>query len=152
MASTSSSRWLFLNDPDGLDPNRGRGARCTDWPCSAGARGSTASSISRTASSPRRAETIYDELWRAVQAADDADPLKDRADAERNAAALIEMARRSSAARDHDAGDGGADDGDAALLMAKLAAVPVTTRLTLAPPVEHRVSDAPRGRGRGGRS
>src|SRR5207244_1323966 len=45
---------------------------------------------------------IYDELWRADQAADDADPQKHRSAAERYAAALVEMARRSSAAGDRD--------------------------------------------------
>src|SRR2546421_387558 len=44
-----------------------------------------------------------DELWRQDQAADERDPVRTRTYAERNAAALVEMARRSSAAGDSDA-------------------------------------------------
>ena len=50
-------------------------------------------------------DALYDELWREDQAADDNDPLRTRTHAQRNAAALLEMARRSSAAGGRDIND-----------------------------------------------
>jgi hypothetical protein len=97
------SRWLQLNDADGADPGSERPSlfRCSPM---LGGRSRLDGELDLEDSAEVLAElqTIYDELWRADRAADDTDPLKTRGHGERNAAALVEMARRSSAAGDRD--------------------------------------------------
>jgi hypothetical protein len=103
------SRWLQLNDPDGPDPGSDRPSQFRASPMLGGRRRLDGElDLEDSAEFLAELETIYDELWRADQAADDTDPLKTRGHAERNAAALVEMARRSSAAgdRDDELGDG----------------------------------------------
>jgi hypothetical protein len=97
------TRWLFLNDPDGPDPGRERPSELRTSPLLAG-RTRVDGDLDLEDSAELLAElaALYDELWHADQAADDSDPLKQRTYAQRNAAALVEMARRSSAAGDRD--------------------------------------------------
>ena len=97
------TRWLFLNDPDGPDPGSERPSELRTTSLWAG-RTRVDGELDLEDSAELFAElaTIYDELWRADQAADDSDPAKGRTYAQRNAAALIEMVRRSSAAGDRD--------------------------------------------------
>jgi hypothetical protein len=97
------TRWLFLNDPDGPDPGGERPSELRTSPLLAG-RSRVDGDLDLEDSAELLAElaALYDELWHADQAADDSDPLKQRTYAQRNAAALIEMARRSSAAGDRD--------------------------------------------------
>ena len=97
------TRWLFLNDPDGPDPGSGRPSELRTSPLLAGrTRVDGELDVEDSAELLAELDVIYDELWRADQAADDSDPDKTRTHAQRNAAALVEMARRSSAAGDRD--------------------------------------------------
>jgi hypothetical protein len=97
------SRWLQLNDLDGPDPGSERPSQFRASPMLAGrSRLDGELDLEDSAEFLAELETIYEELWRADQVADDNDPLKGRGYAERNAAALVEMARRSSAAGDRD--------------------------------------------------
>jgi hypothetical protein len=97
------SRWLQLNDVDGPDPGSERSSQLRVSPMLAGRyRLDGELDVEDAAELLAELHTIYDELWRADRAADDSDPLKTRGHGERNAAALVEMARRSSAAADRD--------------------------------------------------
>ena len=116
MASTSSSTArLFLNDPDGLDPARLR-ARCT-CPALLGGRTRIDGELDLEDSVEFLAEleTIYDELWRADQAAADADPLKDRSPRRAQCRRVFQMLV-SSAAGDRDPPDGDAVTGTLRLM------------------------------------
>jgi hypothetical protein len=97
------SRWLQLNDSDGPDPGSDRPSHLRVSPMLGGrSRLDGELDLEDSAELLAELQTIYDELWRADRAADATDPLKTRSYAERNAAALVEMARRSSAAGDRD--------------------------------------------------
>ena len=98
------TRWLFMNDPDGPEPACERGSQLHTSPL-LGGRTRIDGELDPEDSIEFLTElqAIDEELWHADQAADDTDPLKGRSHAERNAAALVEMARRSSAAGDRDA-------------------------------------------------
>jgi 5-methylcytosine-specific restriction protein A len=103
---TVVAEWLRLNDEDGPDPGGGEpsvlhasrtfGDRVkVDGDLDAGDGAEFLAEL----------DALYDELWRPDQACDDGDPARHRTCSERNAAALVEMARRSSAARPADSGD-----------------------------------------------
>jgi hypothetical protein len=100
------TRWLFLNDPDGPDPGGERPSELRTSPL-LGGRTRVDGDLDLEDSAELLAElaALYDELWHADQTADDHDPLKTRTYGQRNAAALVEMARRSSAVGDRDNDD-----------------------------------------------
>ena len=99
------TRWLQLNDLDGPDPG---GERPSEFRASRhfGGRSRLDGDLDLEDSTEFLAEleALSDELWRADQTAEPGDPDRSRSRAERNAAALVEMARRSSTTgdRDHD--------------------------------------------------
>lgn len=100
---TAVSVWLAVNDDNGPDPGKERPSelRLSDL---LDGRGRLDGELTWEDKVEVRAEldAIYDELWRQDQRADESDPDKDRSPAQRRAAALVEMARRSSAAGDRD--------------------------------------------------
>lgn len=99
------ARWLQLNDLDGPDPGAERPSEMRTSSMLGGrVRLDGELDLEDGVEFLAELEALYDELWRADQAADDTDPLRTRSHAQRNAAALVEMARRSSATgdRDHD--------------------------------------------------
>ena len=98
------SHWLALNDVNGPDPGGGRPSELHTSPMLDGRhRIDGELDLEDSAEFLAELEAVYDELWHQDQRADDSDPDKHRTVAERNAAALVEMARRSSAAGDRDA-------------------------------------------------
>jgi hypothetical protein len=100
------TRWLFLNDPNGPDPGDERLSEFRASPLLAGrTRLDGELELEDSAELLAELDTVYDELWRQDQASDDTDPLKSRTHAQRLAAALVEMARRSGAAGDRDNDD-----------------------------------------------
>ena len=97
------THWLRLHDAEGADPGAGRESTVRasrtldgrvridgDLDCGDGAE------------LLAELDAVRDELWRADQRLEDGDPLKARSHSERTAAALIEMARRSSTVRSPD--------------------------------------------------
>jgi hypothetical protein len=108
--------WLLANDPDGPDPGGERPSELHVSPMLAG-RHRLDGDLDLEDSAEVLAElrALCDELYRADQAADDGDPNKRRTHAQRMAAALAEMARRSSAAgdRDDEVSDDDVSDDDA---------------------------------------
>ena len=103
---TLITRWLFLNDQNGPDPGSERPSEFRASSMLAGhARLDGELDFEDSAEFLAELDTLYDELWREDQAADDNDPLRTRTHAQRNAAALLEMARRSSAAGGRDIND-----------------------------------------------
>lgn len=111
------SRWLEHHDTDGPDPGPQRPSELHISPLLNGrSRIDGELDLEDNAEVMAELETIADDLWRADQAADHSDPHKHRTRSQRHAAALVEMAHRSSAAgdRDHDPLDSDSDsDGDA---------------------------------------
>jgi hypothetical protein len=107
------TRWLFLNDPDGVGPGRERLSELHVSPMLGGrTRVDGELDVEDSAEFLAELEARYDELWRQDRAAGDGDALCHRTRGERMAAALVEMARRSSAAGDNDAdADDPAPDG-----------------------------------------
>jgi hypothetical protein len=91
------TRWLAVNDQDGPEP----GGRASELHASRtlGDRVRIDGDLDADEGAEFLAEldALYDQLWQEDQAADESDPCKNRTAAERNAAALVEMARRSSA-------------------------------------------------------
>jgi hypothetical protein len=97
------SEWLRLNDLNGPDPRDPDPSELRTSPILDGRhRLDGELDLEDSAEFLAELEALYDELWHQDQAADDSDPAKHRSHAQRNAAALIEMARRSSAAGDRD--------------------------------------------------
>jgi hypothetical protein len=102
------TRWLFLNDPDGPHPGSDQPSVLHTSPLLGGrTRVDGELDLEDSVELLAELDALYDELWHADQAADDTDPLKQRTHAQRNAAALVEMARRSSATGDRDNDDNG---------------------------------------------
>jgi hypothetical protein len=102
------TKWLWLNDVDGVDPASRKPSALHYSPMLDGRhRLDGELDLEDSIEFGAELDTLYDELWHQDRAADDTDPLKHRTRAERAAAALAEMARRSSAAGDRD------DDDDA---------------------------------------
>jgi len=99
------TRWLQLNDVDGPDPGSEKPSELRTPPMLVGrTRVDGELDLEDSVEFLAELDALYDELWRADQAADETDPLRSRSHAQRNAAALVEMARRSSGTgdRDHD--------------------------------------------------
>lgn len=97
------TRWLQLNDTDGTDPGDVRPSELHVSPMMAGRhRLDGELDLDDSVDFLAELETIYNELWLQDQAADESDPNKHRAASQRYAAALAEMARRSSSAGDRD--------------------------------------------------
>jgi hypothetical protein len=89
-------RWLAVNDPDG--PEAASGPSRASASAHFGGRVKVDADLDAEDGAEFLAEleSIYDELWHEDQRADDGDPNRTRSPSERNAAAMIEMARRSS--------------------------------------------------------
>ncbi len=98
------TQWLAVNDQDGPEPATGPPSEL-HASSSLGGRVRIDGDLDVEDGAEFLAEldVIYDRLWQEDQAADDSDPLKRRSHAERDAAALTEMARRSSSTHDEDA-------------------------------------------------
>jgi hypothetical protein len=104
--SNTVTEWLNVNDPDGPDPGGERPSELHASPLLDGrTRLDGELDLEDSAEFLPELEAFYDELWHQDQAADLTDPLKYRTVAQRRAAALIELARRSSGAGDRDADD-----------------------------------------------
>jgi hypothetical protein len=97
------THWLAVNDPNGPDPGKERPSELRVSPMLEGRHALEGElDLEDSAEFLAELEAVYDELWRQDQAADPSDPLRNRTHAQRNAAALVEVARRSSAAGDRD--------------------------------------------------
>lgn len=97
------SRWLYLADDDGPDPGCERPSELHVSPLLDGRlRVDGELDLDDGVDVRAELEALYDELWHQDQQADDSDPLKHRTSSQRYAAALVEMARRSSAVGDRD--------------------------------------------------
>ena len=98
-----TARWLYLNDLDGSDPGE---ARPSELHVSSMMSGRTRLDgeldLDDSVDFLAELDALYDEQWHQDQTADDGDPRRTRTASERYAAALAEMARRSSAAGDRD--------------------------------------------------
>src|SRR3954452_4170049 len=98
------AEWLRLNDLNGPEPGAGKPSELRASPMLDGrTRIDGELDCEDSAEFLAELDECYQEQWSAEQAADLADPIRLRSHAERNAAALVEMARRSSAAGDRDA-------------------------------------------------
>jgi hypothetical protein len=98
--------WLRRNDVDGPDPGGGKPSELHTSPMLYGrTRIDGELELEDSAEFLAELDQLYDEQWHVEQAADLDDPIRMRSHAERNAAALVEMARRSSAAGDRDSDD-----------------------------------------------
>ena len=113
------TRWLMLNDESGPDPGS---ERPSEFHASGMLAGRTRLDgeldLEDSAEFMAELDARYDDLWRDDQAAGDDDPLRTRSHSQRMAAALVEMARRSSAVDDSDGVDhvvGGAGASTAAV-------------------------------------
>jgi Domain of unknown function (DUF222) len=100
------TRWLLLNDENGPDPGSERPSKLHVSSMLAG-RVRLDGELDFEDAAEFRAEldSIADELWHQDHAVGAGDQQQDRSPAQRNAAALVEMARRSSAAGDRDRDD-----------------------------------------------
>jgi hypothetical protein len=97
------SEWLLVNDPDGPDPGGERPSELHASPLLDGrTRLDAELDLEDSVEVLAELEAVYDELWHQDQAARLTDPDKFRTVAQRKAAALVEIARRSSAAGDRD--------------------------------------------------
>jgi len=95
------TRWLLLNDENGPDPGAERPSELHASEMLAGrTRLDGELDLADSAEFMAELDARYDDLWREDQAADDFDPLRCRSHSHRMAAALVEMARRSSAVDD----------------------------------------------------
>ena len=104
------TRWLQLNDLDGPEPLDGEPSTLSAFRHFQGrVRLAGDFDVEDGAELLAEIEALHDELWQEDQAADEADPYRHRSNAHRSAAALVEMARRSSATRAEDATDTPAD-------------------------------------------
>lgn len=103
------SRWLAVHDQDGPEPGGPASELHASRTFGDRVRIDGELDVDDGAEFLAELDALYDRLWQEDQAADESDPCKQRTAAERNAAALVEMARRSSAthADDEDDGDGG---------------------------------------------
>jgi 5-methylcytosine-specific restriction protein A len=100
--------WLAIHDPDGPDPGSERPSELhTSRLLGGRVRLDGELAVADAAEVQAELEAIYQQLWRDDQTAPDGDPDKLRPYSQRNAAALVEMARRSSATQ-----AGGADHDD----------------------------------------
>ena len=100
------SYWLRVNDVDGPDPADGPASSLTaDRHFRGRVRLEAELDVDDGAEFLAELEALHDELWHEDRTADEADPNRHRSRAERNAEALVEMARRSSATRAEDATD-----------------------------------------------
>ncbi|MGH9185048.1 MAG: DUF222 domain-containing protein, partial [Acidimicrobiales bacterium] len=100
---TLITRWLQLNDVDGPDPGAGRPSQFRASRHFGGrSRLDGDLDLEDSAEFLAELDALHDELFHAERAGEDTDPDRGRSRAERNAAALVEMARRSSAAGDRD--------------------------------------------------
>src|SRR4051812_46650031 len=95
------TRWLMLNDESGPDPGA---ERPSEFHASGMLTGRTRLDgeldFEDSAEFMAELDARYDDLWREDQAAGDHDRLRTRSHSQRMAAALVEMARRSSAVAD----------------------------------------------------
>jgi len=105
------TRWLAVNDQDGPEPRDATSALRASRTFGGRVRIDGDLDADDGAELLAELDALYDALWQEDQAADETDPCKHRTPAERNAAALAEMARRSSATH---ADDEEADTGSAA--------------------------------------
>jgi hypothetical protein len=97
------SHWLALNDENGPEPGGGARSELRTSPILDGRHKLDGElDVEDSAEFLAELDALYEELWQQDQRADDSDPDKHRSHAQRNAAALVEMARRSSAAGDRD--------------------------------------------------
>ena len=97
------SHWLRLNDENGPEPGGGAPSELRTSAILEGRHKLDGElDLEDSAEFLAELEALYDELWHQDQRADDSDPNTHRTHAQRNAAALVEMARRSSAAGDRD--------------------------------------------------
>ena len=106
------SRWLAVNDQDGPEPGGAPSELHASRTFGSRVRIDGELDADDGAELLAELDALYDKLWQEDQAADESDPCKHRTAAERNAAALVEMARRSSATHADD--DGEADAAAAA--------------------------------------
>ncbi|MEY2461312.1 MAG: hypothetical protein QOG30_3142 [Acidimicrobiaceae bacterium] len=98
------SEWLLVNDPDGPDPGGEKPSEVHVSPLLDGrTRVDGELDLEDSIEFLAELEAVYDELWHQDQAARLTDPDKFRTVSQRKAAALVEIARRSSAAGDRDA-------------------------------------------------
>jgi hypothetical protein len=103
------SRWLAVNDQDGPEPGGPPSELHASRTFGDRVRLDGELEVEDGAEFLAELDALYDQLWHEDQAADESDPCKHRSSAERNAAALVEMARRSSTTHaDDDADDDGA--------------------------------------------
>ena len=116
------SGWLRINDPDGAEPGGGEPSTLTAAKHYGGrVHVSGDLDVEDGAVFLAELDALYEHLWQEDQAADESDPNKGRTPAQRNAAALREMAERSSAA---DTGGGHARPRSTSIMViADLAAV-----------------------------
>jgi hypothetical protein len=97
------TRWVMLNDESGPDPGAERPSEFHASGMLAGrSRLDGELDLEDSAEFLAELDARYDELWHEDQTAGPEDILRSRNRSQRMAAALVEMARRSSAADDHD--------------------------------------------------
>ena len=106
------SRWLAVNDQDGPEPSGPDSQLHASRTFGDRVRLDGELDAEDGAEFLTELDALYDQLWHEDQAADESDPCKRRTAAERYAAALVEMARRSSATHDDDEAE--PDSGSAA--------------------------------------
>lgn len=102
---TVITRWLAVNDQDGPEPGGAPSELHASRTFGSRVRVDGELDADDGAEFLAELDALYDQLWQEDQAADETDPLKHRTTAERNAAALVEMARRSSATHADDEED-----------------------------------------------
>jgi hypothetical protein len=102
------SRWLAVNDQDGPEPGGATSDLHASRTFGDRVRIDGELDVEDGAEFLAELDALYDQLWLEDQAADESDPCKRRTAGERNAAALVEMARRSSATHADEDDDGGA--------------------------------------------
>lgn len=99
------TRWLAVNDQDGPEPRDPTSALRASRTFGGRVRIDGDLDADDGADFLAELDALYDVLWQEDQAADESDPCKHRTPAERNAAALVEMGRRSSATHADDEAD-----------------------------------------------
>ncbi len=99
------TRWLAVNDQDGPEPRDETSALRASRTFGGRVRIDGDLDADDGADFLAELDALYDVLWHEDQAADESDPCKHRTPAERNAAALVEMGRRSSATHADDEAD-----------------------------------------------
>ena len=99
------TRWLAVNDQDGPEPGGAPSELHASRTFGGRVRVDGELDADDGAEFLAELDALYDQLWQEDQAADESDPCKHRTPSERNAAALVEMARRSSATHAEDEED-----------------------------------------------